>query len=78
MTAAITLASMYGVWTTIVCITISLLVNLGFMLLSYPINYGLEKVNATGTIVRITGLIVTAVAMQMIFSGCTIWLVKIT
>lgn len=78
MTAAITLASMHGVWTTIICIAISLLVNLGFMLLSYPINHGLEKLNATGTIIRITGLIVTAVAMQMIFSGCTMWLVKIT
>ena len=76
MTAAITLASMHGVWITIICITMALLINLGFMLLSYPINRGLEKINATGTIIRITGLIVTAVAMQMIFSGFTMWLIK--
>ncbi len=78
MTAAITLASIHGTLVTIVCITISLLINLGFMLLSYPISCGLEKLNATGTIIRIAGLIVTAVAMQMIFSGCAMWLVKVT
>lgn len=74
MTAAITVASMHGIFSTQICITLALLINLFFMLLSNPISRGLEKANATGPIIRITGLIVTAVAMQMIFSGCSIWL----
>lgn len=78
MTAAITLASMHGILVTMVCITIAMCINFVCMLLAYPINHGLEKLNATGTIIRITGLIVTAVATQMIFSGCTMWLIKVT
>ncbi len=73
MTAAITFASMHGIAITDICITIAIIINLVFMLLSHPINNFLEKLNATGPIIRITGLIVTAVAMQMIFSGCAAW-----
>lgn len=73
MTAAMTFASIHGIAITDICITIAILINLCFMLLSYPINNLLEKLNATGPIIRITGLVVTAVAMQMIFSGCATW-----
>ena len=78
MTAAITFASINSIVITVICITIAMAVNLLCMLLSYPINRSLEKLNATGPIIRITGLIVTAVATQMIFSGCTSWLATIT
>ncbi len=77
MTAAITLASIHGVIITIICVTIAILINLGLMLLSHPINRTLEKANATGPIIRIMGLIVTAVATQMIFSGCATWFATI-
>jgi Multiple antibiotic transporter len=77
MTAAITFASIHGIAITDICITISILINLIFMLLSHPINNFLEKLNATGPIIRITGLIVTAVAMQMIFSGGASWVRQI-
>lgn len=73
MTAAISFASMDGTIITIACITIAVLINLVCMLLSLRINRALEKINATEPLIRITGLIVTAVAMQMIFSGCATW-----
>ncbi|MBU0745106.1 MAG: MarC family protein [Gammaproteobacteria bacterium] len=74
MTAAITFASINGMTITNICITIAILINLAFMVLSGPINRFLEKLNVTGPIVRIMGLIVTTVAMQMIFSGCSAWI----
>ncbi len=77
MTAAITFASIHGIAITDICITIAILINLFFMLLSHPINRFLEKLNATGPIIKITGLIVTAVAMQMIFNGCASWVRQI-
>lgn len=56
-----------------ICITLAVLINLVFMLLSFPINYFLQKINVVEPLIRITGLIVTAVAMQMIFTGCATW-----
>lgn len=73
MTAAISFASMQGAVTTIICITIAILINLVCMLFSFRFNKFLEKFKATEPLTRITGLIVTAVAMQMIFSGCATW-----
>jgi multiple antibiotic resistance protein len=77
MTAAISFASMHGTGVTLVCITLAVIINLVCMLLSTEINRALEKLNATGPMIRITGLIVTAVAMQMIFSGTATWLTKV-
>ena len=77
MTAAITFASINGIMVTNICVTIAILINLFLMLLSHPINRFLEKLNATDPIIRITGLIVTAVAMQMIFSGAASWFRRI-
>lgn len=74
MTAAITFVSIHGAAITNICITLAILIVLIFILLSRPINHFLEKLNATGPIVRISGLIVTTVATQMIFSGCSAWL----
>jgi multiple antibiotic resistance protein len=77
MTAAISFASMNGLTITIICISIAILINLFFMLLSFQINRTVEKLHATEPLIRIMGLIVTAVAMQMIFSGCATWITKI-
>lgn len=77
ITAAIYATSIYGKNITILCLTIALGINFILMLLSLPIGKGMEKVHATGPMIRITGLIVTAVAVQMIFSGCGTWL-KVT
>lgn len=76
MAASISFSLMNGIITTIICITIAILINFVCMLLSFQINRTLEKLNATEPLTRITGLIITAVAMQMIFSGCTTWIHK--
>jgi multiple antibiotic resistance protein len=76
MTAAISFASMHGVVNTLLCISLAIILNLLSMLMSFHIGKGLEKVHATGPTIRITGLIVTAVATQMIFSGCATWITK--
>lgn len=73
MTAAISFASMNGVVTTLSCVTFGIIINLVFMLLSLQIGRFLERIHATSAVIRITGLIVTSVAMQMIFSGCALW-----
>lgn len=78
MAAAISFASINGVIITTLCLTIAILINLFCMLLSLQINRSIEKLNAVEPLIRITGLIVTAVAMQMIFSGCTTWIIKVT
>ena len=44
------------------------------MLTSLQVGKALEKVNATGPIIRITGLIVAAVAVQMMLNGLGEWL----
>lgn len=78
MAAAISFASINGIIITTLCLTIAILINLFCMLLSLQINRSIEKLNAVEPLIRITGLIVTAVAMQMIFSGCTTWIIKVT
>jgi len=74
ITAAISATSIYGIHLTILCLTIAIAINFFLMLLSEPIGRGMEKFHITGPIIRITGLIVTAVAVQMIFSGCETWI----
>lgn len=76
MTAAISFASMHGIILTILCITFAIIINMIFMLMSLRIGRFLEKLHLTGPIIRITGLIVTSVAMQMIFTGCADWIHK--
>lgn len=77
MTAAISFASMHGVPITLICIMIALFINMILMLLSAQIGKFLEWTNTTGPLIRITGLIVTAVATQMIFTGCEHWINKV-
>lgn len=78
MTAAISFASMNGVAVTLICVSLGVLINLAFMLMSLRIGRFLERINVTGAVIRITGLIVTSVAMQMIFSGCALWVQRLT
>ena len=58
-----------------VCLSLALLINFIIMLSSLYIGQSLERVNATGPIVKITGLIVSAVATQMVFSGIQEWVI---
>jgi multiple antibiotic resistance protein len=44
------------------------------MLLAFPVGRQLERIHATGPLVRITGLIVAAVAAQIALDGLHEWL----
>lgn len=74
MTAVISYSSLHGVKVTVLCVTIALTLNLLIMLTSLQIGKFLEKLNVIGPLIRITGLVVTAVAVQMIFNGASSWL----
>jgi multiple antibiotic resistance protein len=73
ITAAISYASIHGLWITVLSLSMALIVNLLGMLASRRIGRLLEKVNAIGPLVRITGLIVMAVAVQMLLTGVGDW-----
>jgi multiple antibiotic resistance protein len=74
ITGAISLSSEQGFWIAIVSLSIALLVNFFFMLGSFWIGKGLQKIHAIGAVIRITGLVVSAIAVQMIFNGLREWI----
>ncbi len=74
ITAAISFSTEYGLVSTALALTMAVLVNFVFMLFSLGINKVLEYFCITGPLIRITGLIVSAVAIQMIFDGSAEWL----
>ena len=71
--AAISFSTLYGSAETLLCVSLALLANLVLMLTSRRVGRFLERFNATGPFIRITGLIVMAVAVQMIFNGVATW-----
>ena len=73
ITAAIPFASANGLPITIVCLSLALVMNMAAMLFSLQIGGLLERYRATGPLIRITGLIVAAVSVQMIFGGVEAW-----
>ncbi len=54
-------------------LSLALLANLALMLLARRIGGLLERLHATGPLIRITGLVVAAVAVQMILNGLAEW-----
>jgi multiple antibiotic resistance protein len=77
ISAAISSSSSSGLSLTLFCLIIALSINFVLMLFSLYIGRGMEKAHMTGPMIRITGLIVLSVAVQMIFSGFGTWLNKI-
>ena len=73
ITASIAYASEHGVAATLIALLIALAVNLVLMLFSRKIGSLLERLHATGPLIRITGLIVSAVAIQMVCIGTGEW-----
>lgn len=71
---AISFHAIHGAPATIACLTGALVINLVLMLFSGRIAWALDKTHTMGPLVRITGLIVAAISVQMIFSGCQMWL----
>lgn len=74
ITASITYASEHGAVFTLLALLIALLANLVLMLFSRGIGNLLERLHAAGPLIRITGLIVSAVAVQMICVGASEWI----
>lgn len=77
ITAVISYSSIYGFKIVVLSLTIALFVNFCLMLTSKRIGFVLEKINATGPLVRITGLIVMAVAVQMMLTGFADWIAEV-
>ena len=74
ITAAISLATEYGAMLTLAALCIALAANFAIMLMSLWLGKALDRVHATGPLIWITGLIVAAVAVQMMLAGLGEWL----
>lgn len=72
--AAISFAPTQGFLMTSLSLITALVLNFFVMLLSLWIGKVLERLHVFGPLIRITGLIVTAVAVQMVLSGLSQWL----
>lgn len=74
ITASISLSSTHGMSLTIISLSIAVFINFIIMLLSPWIGKTFERFHVFGPFIRITGLIVAAVAVQMVLSGLAQWL----
>ncbi len=73
ITASISFSSEQGFSMAALAMTVALALNFALMLMAFPIGRQLERIHATGPLVRITGLIVAAVAAQIVFDGLNDW-----
>ena len=69
ITAAISLNTEHGYLLGASCITLAILGNLLVMLLYRHVSSFMVRYQLMGALVRITGLIVTAISVEMVFSG---------
>lgn len=67
--AAISSTAEYGLSSTSIALTMAISANFVIMLFSPAINIFLEKTHLLGPLIRLTGLIISTVAVQMIISG---------
>ncbi len=67
--AAISSVAETSLPATVASLSIALSANFLIMLLSMPINRILEKTHILGPLIRLTGLIIAAVSVQMIITG---------
>ena len=74
ITVAISFAAEYVHAARITALTLALALNFVFMLFSLPVGRLLRFLHLVGPLIRITGLIVAAVAIQIILSGASEWL----
>lgn len=78
ITAAISYSSASGVVNTLLAITVALILNFILMTCSLWIAKVLDRFQVIGPLIRITGLIVSAVAVQMVLNGIGEWFAVIT
>jgi multiple antibiotic resistance protein len=69
LTAAISFPVKYGLIVTLIAIIIAVIVNFWVMLSSQKIAAVLQKHNLMGALIRITGLIVATIGVQMMLEG---------
>jgi multiple antibiotic resistance protein len=74
ITAVIALHINSGTMQTAIPIILAIIINYIFMKLSIPIGKILQKFNIMGALIRLTGLIVMTIGVQMILDGVSIWL----
>ena len=74
MIAAVTFPVQYSRFVTIVAILLALAVNLFFMLKARRIGSFLIKYNFMNPLIRIIGLIVATIGLQMVFDGITLFI----
>ena len=67
--AAISGTAEFGLFSTSLALTMAIGINFIIMLFSPAINSFLGKIHALGPLIRLTGLIIAAVALQMIITG---------
>lgn len=67
--AGISSAAQYGTLSVIASLALGIFVNFGVMMFSIGINHVLEKLHLIGPLIRLTGLIISGVAAQMVISG---------
>lgn len=73
ITATISYRTSYGIEHTLIALAIALAINLLLMLSSVWIARILDRFHVIGPLIRITGLIVSAVAVQMVLGGIGEW-----
>ncbi len=74
ITAVLAETAKSGLLNTMIYATLALLTNWLCMLFSVPLGRFLDRYHASAPIVRIIGLIITTMGMQMILTGLKIWI----
>ncbi len=73
ITIAIALAGEHGHLHAVLVILAAILVNFGLMTITPFLHRGLQRMHLIGPLIRITGLIVATVAVQMVLAGLAEW-----
>jgi multiple antibiotic resistance protein len=74
ITAVISMAAQQGYVRTTAPLLLALGANLGCMLLAVPVGSFLRAHNMIGALIRLTGLIVATIGVQMALAGLGVWL----
>ncbi len=75
--AVLPMAVSKGFGVAFAAVFIAVLINMVFMLLAKPIGNILVRFNIMGALIRITGLIVATIGVQMVLSGLSTWLATV-
>jgi len=74
ITAAISQTAQHGFGTAATAIVLAVAVNFGVMLLAVRIGNFLNRSHVMGALIRITGLLVASIAVEMVLGGIQAWI----